>query len=71
MSLKYIIKTKHSVFHKLSQGVEINLQLTQNCLEGKNRLNKLYLVNTHLILHQMGQFRCALIGSLRSEVINI
>ena len=39
--------------------VEINLQLTQNCLEGKNCLNKLFLVNTHLILHQMvpmGQF---------------
>ena len=46
----------------------------QNYLEGKNCINKLFLVNTHLILHQMvarGQFCCPLIGSPRSEVINI
>ena len=46
----------------------------QNCLEEKNCINKLFLVNTHFILHQMvamGQFCCPLIGSPRSEVINI
>ena len=69
-----IIKTKNSVFHLIWQRVEINLQLTQNVLEGKNCLNELFLVNTHLILRQMvamGQFPCPLIGSYQTEVVKI
>ena len=60
-----MIKKKIQLFISFSSELKLIYNELKTVQKNKNCLNKLFFVNTHLILHQMvamRQFWCALIG---------